>query len=291
MATWLDAERGYALDWVTQRWVQLTGRVVDVEREAWLAGPVGDTDRIGSDFYERLAAREGLRVRATGGAAGLMTSFSQLAGPDFDPERVHPAVRDFYERTSVYTLDVWSQWNAIFRPFGGLLAAWFSRRLQQMNVPLSPLATIRGMTSAIVQLEDRRDGSLRYTGWLRENRATGLTVYVGIYSVARIPGHAAPCVKVVFPLPNGSATVFMRPSVQEDGALLLESVGESFGDPGFYFLVRKKDSFYWVRFLRTFRESIRVYVEPPGELRTDHRFTIFGRTFLQLHYRLHGAAK
>jgi hypothetical protein len=38
--------------------------------------------------------------------------------------------------------------------------------------------------------------------------------------------------------------------------------------------------------LRTSRESIRVYAAADGEVRADHVLTIWGRTFLRLHYRL-----
>src|SRR5262249_57625433 len=121
--------------------------------------------------------------------------------------------------------------------------------------------------------------------WLGETRGSGLTVYVGVYSIARVPGHPGPCVKVVFPLPNGNATVIMKPTV-DGSALRLESSGRRIGDPGFYFTVRRDAEHAWVRYLRSFRETIRVFVELPGELRTDHQFTLWSRTFLRLHYRL-----
>lgn len=101
-----------------------------------------------------------------------------------------------------------------------------------------------------------------------------------------MPGHLGPCVRIVFPLPNGNAIVVMRPSVQEDGSLLLLSVGERFGSPGFYFTVHGRQGVVWARYLKTFRESIRVYVDPDGGVRADHDLIIWGTTFLKLHYRL-----
>lgn len=287
---WLGDRRGAAVDWATQRWVQATGRRLAVDQHPWLEGPYGSTDRIGADYFERLAEERGLTVRGHRDDAGLMASFGALAGAGFSPEAVHPRVRDFYERTASYSLDAWSQWSGAFKPFGGLLALLFSRRLQQLNVPLSPLETSRGMRSTIVQLEEPGGDGVVLTGWVRQNPASGAIVYVGVYSVVAVPGHRAPCVKVVFPLPNGNATVIMRPSVDETGALLLESAGDRLGDPGFYFLVRAAGSQAWVRYLRTFRERIRVYVEPNGELRTDHLFSIWRRVFLRLHYHLRSRA-
>lgn len=283
---WLGDRRGYLTDWVTQLWVRATGSHVDLAQQEWLAGPTGKAREIGGDFFAALAERERLQVRTESPAAGLMDSFAVLSGPDFDASTVHPEVRDFYEKTARYRLEVWSEWSGVFRPFGHLLASMFSRRLQQLNMPLTPSATTCSIASSVVVLDDP-SGQARYTGWVRRNRASGDVVYVGAYSVTRIPGNSGPCVKVVFPLPNGSATVFMRPRVDAHGSLVLDSVGRGFGDPGFYFLVHGSDGRVWVRFLRTFRERIRVYVDSTGDLRTDHFFTIWRRPFLRLHYQLH----
>ena len=249
-----------------------------------MEGPAGGTRLIGQRFFDELAAREGLSV-VRDAPAGLMEPFALLQGPGFEPERVAPEIRRFYEVTSEYQLDVWSEWSGFFRPFGQLLALLFSRRLEQLNVPLTPLASSRGMSSELVQLVEPGSGRRRYTGWVRSNPATQETVYVGSYSVAEIPGHPAPCVKVVFPLPNGNATVIMRPSIEPDGSLVLESCGSAFGDPGFYFLVCRNPQEAWVKQLRTFREKIHVFTEN-DELRTDHVFNLWGRPFLRLHYRM-----
>jgi hypothetical protein len=72
-------------------------------------------------------------------------------------------------------------------------------------------------------------------------------------------------VRVVFPLPNGNAIVVMRPEANLDGSLSLVSAGDGFGAPGFYFT-----------FIQT----------GGGEVRADHVLTLWGATFLQLHYRL-----
>lgn len=284
---WLGERRGALVDWVTQRWVQLTGRRVMLGDQSWLAGPTGSTLRIGPDYFETLGQELGLEVEDAARSEGLMDAFEALRGPGFDPDAVQAQVRHFYEATSAFELDVWSEWSGVFRPFGRLLARLFSRRLEQLNVPLTSLATSRGMASRVVCLRDPATGARRFTGWVRTNRATDETVYVGSYSIAQIPGHPAPCVKVVFPLPNGSATVVMRPSVEPEGSLRLESAGSAFGDPGFYFLVKdpRHEGSLWVRQLRTFRETIRVYVDR-GELRTDHVFTLWRRPFLRLHYRM-----
>jgi hypothetical protein len=145
---WLGAERGYLSDWLTQRWVEYTGRRTDLERAPWLEGPVGPTIGIGKVYFDDLARRQGLVVRRGQFAAGLIGDFRSLAGPQFDPTSVQPAVASFYERTSDYDLDAWAEWCGIFRPFGRLLALIFSRRLQFGDTTLARLCANCGVTHA-----------------------------------------------------------------------------------------------------------------------------------------------
>ena len=285
---WLGERRGYLTDWLTQRWVQLTGRRIDVAgAEHWLAGAVGSAHEIGREYFARLADGEGLELRRATNA-GLLADLRDLAGPEFDPSRVHPDVAAFYTQTAAYDLDAWGEWCGLFRPFGRLLALLFSRRLQQLNVPLSALDTSRGLTSEVFQLVEPRSDDVRYTVWLRTIIASGDVLYAGSYSVVRLPGFAGPCVKVVFPLPNGNAQVLMRPTAHADGSLTVTSAGARFGDSGFYFTVHHRPAaspVVWARYVRALRESIHVYAAPDG-VRADHVLTFFGATFLRLHYRL-----
>jgi hypothetical protein len=284
---WLGESRGYLTDYVTQCWVRLTGRPVDLGSDPWLAGPVGDVRGIGREFFAELARREGLELRhgADSHARGLISDFAALAAPDFDPGRVAPAVVDFYARTSAYELDAWAEWCGAFRPFGRLLGQLFSRRLQQLNVPLSALDTSRGVTSDVIQLVEPATGRVRHTAWMRELLGTGNVLYAGTYSLAAVPGRTGQCVKVVFPLPNGNAIVLMRPELHPDGSLTIVSAGERFGDPGFYFTVHDRGRVR-ARYVRAMQERIRVYPAEHGTVRADHVLTLWGATFLRLHYRL-----
>jgi hypothetical protein len=155
----------------------------------------------------------------------------------FDPDAVRPAVAEFYERTSEFELDAWSQWCGLFRPFGWALAVLFSRRLQQLNVPLSGLDTSRGMTSDVLPVVKTTTQKTLFAAWVRRLVGSGNVIYAGAYSTCEVPGYAGRCVRVVFPLPNGNAIVVMRPEANLDGSLSLVSAGDSFGAPGFYFTV------------------------------------------------------
>ncbi|HVR98977.1 MAG TPA: hypothetical protein VMW27_20320 [Thermoanaerobaculia bacterium] len=283
---WLGESRGNLIDWSTQKWVQTTGRSIDLAKHPWLAGPIGSTRGIGLDYFDKWAAAEGLRVQRHPSGKGLLPSFAALSGDGFDPAGVGPAVAEFYERAADFDLDVWSQWCGLFQPFGLLIAAVFSRRLQQLNLPLSALDSSWGMTSEVIQVADPATGELRANAWVRTLVKTRRIVYVGSYSVACVPGAAGPCVKTVFPLPNGNAVVLLRPSAQPDGSLLLVSQGKRFGDPGFYFTVHGPRGSVRARYVKNFCERIHVYPADGGVVRADHTMSLYGLQCLHLHYRL-----
>jgi hypothetical protein len=287
---WLGAKRGYLSDWITQRWVQLTGKRVDLEREPWLQGPIGKTTGIGLHFFDDFAYESGLAVHRKVEDSGLMKDFSLLAASDFNPSLISPRVIDFYERTSNYEMDAWGEWCGVFRPFGQLLSLLFSRRIQQLNVPLTGLDTSQGMTSEVIQLIEPATGQIRYTAWVRQLLRTKNVLYAGSYSICEIPNREGACVKVVFPLPNGNAIVMMRPEAHEDGSFEITSSGSGFGDAGFYFTVRDHDNCFWVRYVGTLKESIRVYEAEGNSVRADHVLRIWGTAFLRLHYRLRPCA-
>ncbi|HEX3892578.1 MAG TPA: hypothetical protein VHW46_08400 [Terracidiphilus sp.] len=282
---WLGERSGYLTDWVTQQWVKLTGRSVHLADHPWLDGPVGNTRIIGKTFFRVYAEQHGLEL-VESGTRGLMEDFSTLAGRLNDPSTVSPAVHDFYERTSAYELDAWAEWHTLFRPFGNALALLFSRRLQQLNVPLSSLDSSKGMSSAVLQMRDRLSGRLIQTAWVRELHATHNVIYAGSYSTCVVPGFDGICVKVVFPLPNGNAIVLMKPESHADGSFSLLSAGERFGDPGFYFVVHGKEGIVWARYVRAMQERITVYAAENNMARADHVLRFWGKEFLRLHYRM-----
>src|SRR5215218_9863983 len=107
----MPAARDHPIDWLTQRWVRATGRRVDLAGAPWLDGPVGEPAGIGADFFDRLAAAQGLEARRDDPDAGLLPDFGALAGPECDPAVVDPRVAAFYERTGAFELDAWAEWR------------------------------------------------------------------------------------------------------------------------------------------------------------------------------------
>lgn len=285
MDGWDDAvveDRGFLIDRGTQAWVRATGRRVSFDEYPWLIGPIGSPRLISDEWLEREAKRLGGTLSEGGGLLGQM---GDLAGESFDPSLVARPVVDFYQHTSAWRLEVWSQWCPAAWPFGWLLSAVFARRLQQLSLPLRPLDVAQGMDSRVVVVRDA-DNTQLGAAWLRTLRSTGQTVYSGWYSTARLPKTQRPSVRVVFPLPNGSVMVFLRPEVGPDGTLILSSPLGSFGDDGAYLVVARPDGCSgWVRRV-PLAERFVVWVDPEGLLRTDHALNLWQVPVIKLHYRL-----
>ena len=138
--------RGSLVDRSTQAGVRATGWTVDLGEHPWLDGPVGDPTVIGDEWLPREASRLGGELHDGG---GLLESFENLAGEGFDPSGLPSAIVDFYERTTEWRLDVWSQWSPAAFPGGWLLSSLFARRLQQLALPLRPLDVAQGMDSRV----------------------------------------------------------------------------------------------------------------------------------------------
>jgi hypothetical protein len=279
---WLGERRGDLVDWVTQRWVEITGRLVALADAPWLAGPSGSVRGIGADFFARWGESQGMRVLPPGPEDGLVEGLAALAGPDFDPRAVHPKIHDFYAHTAAYDLRIESRWSGPFRAVGWLIARLFARRLAQLNMPLSTRELRGGFESRIVRLGDA-SGQLRHTTWVRTAMETGRPAFVGEYGTVILPGHAGACIKVVFPLPNGNAIIVLRPRVDPDEGFSLVSDGRRFGDPGFYFTVLAGAEKIWVRYVRTMKEQLSLRVRE-GAIAASHRFAVFGLPFLELRY-------
>jgi hypothetical protein len=275
----------FRVDGFTQQIVRTAGRRVSFDEHPWLLGPVGGFREIGDDWLTLEAEHHGGSV----GAGGLLDAMSTLDGPGFSAADLAVPVVDFYERTSEWRLEVWSQWCPAAWPFGWLISSIFAKRLQQLNLPLRPLDTAYGMDSRVMAVRDQ-DGSQVGAAWLRTLRSTGQAIYGGWYSTELLPGGVRPSIRVVFPLPNGSVTVLLRPEVRSDGALILSSPVGPFGAEGAYLVVTRPDRKSGWALRVPLAERFVVFVDDEGVLRTNHELNLRQVPVLRLHYRLEVAA-
>ncbi len=280
----LHAFISFCLEGGIHLWVHLTGKLVRKSDAPWLAVPLGGRERIGTGIYERIAQAENLLIR-TPRHAGLLEHFNVLRGPNFNPDAVHPDIRHFYEHAAEYHLDAWSEVSLTGRFFLWLLVEFISRRMDQLNFPISSLEVAKGMTSEVVQLVEPISGRVVNTGWLRRLKSSGRVIYAGLYSATQLPDEAGPCVKVTFPC-RGSANVYLKPEAHADGSFGLVSSGSAFGRTGFYRMIDGGPDHYIVRHVRSLRELFHVYVDAEGVLRTDHTVLFLGLTIIQLHYKM-----
>ncbi len=271
---------GFWLDRATQVWVRSTGMRIKLDEHPWLNGPVGDAARVGEDWLADEARRLGGEVSEGG---GLLASLDVLASDTFEPSRLAPEVVDFYEQTAHWSLDVSSRWSPIALPGAWLLTHLFAKRLQQLALPIRARDLRPGMNSRVSVL--RVDGLQVGAAWLRTLRSNGAVMYSGWYDTCVLPARQSASIRVTFPLPNGSLCVFLRPTVDRDGALCLSSPIAKFGDDGAYLVVRTGENAAVVRRV-PLAENFRVYLDDDGTLRTDHRLSLWSWRVLELDYLL-----
>lgn len=277
LVAWVGAQIIYFLIWAF-------GKRTGFQENPWLAGPLG-SEYIGERPYDEVAEAEGLELERNACQGGLIPDFDALNSLDFDSTSIHPSVRDFYEQTAQHRIDIWPHTYFPANLALWLLVTTISRKVNQLNFPTSSLDMAMGVSSEIVMLK-RHDGSIKYTGWLRKFSGDRRVLYTGFYMVGVTPIRGTPVVKAVFPMPDGNATVVLRPKVGDDGAFLLESDGSEFGDVGFYRVQQHKGAPMRIWRVGSLRENFRVFVDDEGIVRCDHQVRYLGFNVLRLHYRI-----
>ena len=271
-------------DWVTQQWVILFGKRIDNKNYQWLLGPFGGIKGIGIKFVEQLAKDEGLAIDSQRKNKGLLDSILNLGLPETELKRLSPNVIDFYKNTSNYDLHLKAKWNPFFKIFGTLIKCVFSRRIEQLNVPIENLKDASGLTNEIIKLVDTKTNEVKRTIWLRTYKSTAQVVYSGVYETCSLPNKQI-CIKAIFPLPNGNATVILTPSVGKNGELILDSSGQRIGDSGFYFLLRDSKGQLWCKFIKSFKDKL-VVKSINDRITATQTLTLWNLKVLELEYEI-----
>ena len=269
-------------DWITQQWVILFGKKIDTLKFKWLIGPFGETHGIGIKFIDQLVKNENLVVESQKKDKGLLDSIKHLRLPNTDFQRLSPDVIDFYENTSNYDLLLKAKWNPIFKVFGSLVRMIFSNRIEQLNVPTQNLENGLDLTNEIIKLIDSKTNEVKRTIWLRTFKSTGQVVYSGVYETCSLPNKET-CIKAVFPLPNGNASVILSPKVGEKGELILDSSGQKIGDSGFYFLLRDSKGQLWTKFIKSFKDKL-VVSSVNNKITATQTLTLWNLKVLKFEY-------
>jgi hypothetical protein len=239
---------------------------------------------VGTSYVRRLAEVLGGTYRADAEDVGIVASLDDLAGPQFDPAEVEPLVREFYEHTTRFRLDIAPEWQLWVRPGYLLYRTLVARPLGQANVPMNQRETVRGIHSRIDTITPIGTDLIGVRGWIRSFADTDEPIYVGIYTTYRHDGRGY--VSVGFPVPQASFTATLLPVPRPGGGLVLTSRSE-LAHPGHYLTHIDPET----RELTTlavpgFAEQLDVFTDG-GELRAEHAFALYGLPFLVLHYTIH----
>jgi hypothetical protein len=299
--------------------MSLLAERVKAEDVPFVVPLASQTSYVGTDYVRSLAQVLGGTYTPDVADIGIVASLDELAGPDFDPAGVDPLVREFYEHTTRFALDIVPEWRMWVRPGYLLYRTLLARPLGQASVPMSQREAQHGVRSRIDTITgvegfsgghggdqgfvpsqggsggmgppggeraSRASGAgetVAVRGWIRSRADTGEPIYVGIYTTYRHEGRGY--VSVGFPLPHASFTATLLPQGRPGGGLVLDSHSE-LDQPGHYLTyIDAQTAELTTVAVRGFAERLDVYVEA-GELRAEHAFWVFGLPFLVLHYRI-----
>jgi GNAT superfamily N-acetyltransferase len=238
---------------------------------------------VGADYVEQLAKVRGGTFRRNPPDVGIIGSLESLEGPTFDPARVHPLIREFYEHTSRFRLSIVPEWRQWMKPGYEVFKRLVAEPLGQAAIPSNIEEAQRGMVSTIDTIDFEGDEVIDIRGWIRTFADSGKPIYVGIYTSFRHEDRGY--VSVGFPIPSANFTATLLPrNVGEHDLLLTSRTDLPF--PGHYLssVDSERDALTVLKLL-AFQEEIHVYVVD-GELRTDHSFFLARQRFLTLHYEI-----
>src|SRR4051794_9335746 len=176
---------------------------------------------VGADYVEQLAHVRGGTFRRNPPDVGILASLDTLAGPTFDPARVHPLIREFYEHTSRFTLSIVPEWRHWMKPAYELFKRVVAEPLGQAAIPSNLEEAQRGMVSTIDTIDLDDDEVIDIRGWIRTFADSGKPIYVGIYTSFRHEDRGY--VSVGFPIPSANFTATLLPRNAGTDEFLLTS--------------------------------------------------------------------
>jgi hypothetical protein len=239
---------------------------------------------VGTGYVRQLADVLGGTYTADADDVGIVASLDSLAGPELDPAQVDPLVREFYEHTTRFTLDIVPEWRVWVRPGYLLYRTLLARPLGQASVPMNQRETQRGIRSRIDTITAPGEDVVAVRGWIRSFTDNDEPIYIGIYTTYRDEERGY--VSVGFPLPQASFTATLAPRARPGGGLILTSRSE-LKHPGHYLTyIDAETRELTAAAVEGFAEQLDVYSED-GELCAEHAFWVFGFPFMVLHYRMH----
>ena len=197
--------------------VSLLAERVKAEDVPFVVPLASQTRYVGTGYVRSLAQVLGGTYTPDVADIGIVASLDELAGPSFDPAGTDPLVREFYEHTTRFALDIVPEWRLWVRPGYLLYRTLLARPLGQASVPMSQREAQHGVRSRIDTITGGEGApgagdTMTVRGWIRSDADTGDPIYVGIYTTYRHEGRGY--VSVGFPLPQASFTATLLPQAR-----------------------------------------------------------------------------
>lgn len=237
---------------------------------------------VGADYFKDLARNEeGSFIRNLEGI-GIVESMENMRGPSCDPDLIHPLIRDFYEHTSDYKLNIKPVWKNRFKLLFWIFKRYIAQPIGQANLPFNTEESQQGVVSYIDTIDFKCDDIIDLRGWVRAFEKSGEAIYVGIYTTFQ--HQSVGYVSVGFPLPDSNFTATLLPNNHQGSNFFLTSRNTGYSFPGHYLTASENENITVMR-LPTFNEEIEVFVKNE-QLFTEHRFYLAGLNFLTLYYTM-----
>lgn len=262
--------------------IQLLAERVPTNEIRYVVPFEANSKYVGADYFKDLARTEEGIFKRNQTEIGIVESMESMRGSNFDPDLVHPLIREFYEHTSNFKLNITPVWNQRFKPLFWIFKRYIARKIGQVNLPFNTEEAQQGVVSYIDTIDFKCDDIIDLRGWVRAFEQTGEAIYVGIYTTIQHQGVGY--VSVGFPLPDSNFTATLLPSNHEESNFILTSRDTGYPFTGHYLTASENGNLTVVK-LPTFNEEIEVLVENE-QLCTEHRFYLAGLNFLTLFYTM-----
>jgi len=269
---------------------------------------------VGPDFPERA----GIVDDDAPTPAGEMDDLDAFARPDFDPGRVHPEIRAFYEETSAFSMTYQARWHRPFRT-GAAFASRATSRIEQLNLPAPGDERSRKLESRFAPIDPAADPREGARAWVRTDPETGEAVFVALYAhhEGRSPSERASggtasaedgqkgsrvderLVNIAVPLPGWNLSTILHLEAldtETEAGAGLRLTTRAAGDPGLYAV---RDHGYWLPMDQTFTvwPADAPGAPAPPEIDADgdpdlvatHEMWLLGMQFLTVSYAIENA--
>jgi len=185
---------------------------------------------IGRNVFRDYLRDSGGKLSKGGANDGLIDSFDDLRSFDFDPRKVDPLIREFYENTSAFNLDFEIAWNPLLQPAGFLVYHLIARVIQQLCFPPWNSSRPGRIDSEISMIDVDSDDDIDFRGWARTISVDKALLYIGaVHVFTEMASASRPdaYLCITFPLPFSNITAALKLSNVDSGFRMTTNTGES----------------------------------------------------------------